>query len=71
MLSIFNQYTDGVYSVTEYTRDGATISHIIKTIIQTEPSEPQEPEPTMKEIQETQMAIMSGIFDIYMAQLGM
>lgn len=32
---------------------------------------PPIPQPTNAEIQDTQMAILSGIFDIYMAQTGM
>ena len=69
MLFILKQYTQEGMQITEYTIDGTTVSHTVKTPIQTEPIEPEEPEPTLKEIQDTQMAIMSGIFDIYVTQL--
>ena len=73
MIFILNHYEQDGMNVTEYTKDGETISHTVKTPIpqEIEPIEPQEPEPTNREIQETQMAIMSGIFDIYMAQMGL
>ncbi len=49
MLYILNKYVDNNVQVAEYTKDGTTVSHTVKTPIQTEPSEPQEPEPTINE----------------------
>ncbi len=67
---ILKEYEKDGFKFTEYTFDNENISHVTKELIQTEPIEPSEPEPTLKEIQETQMAIMSGIFDVYLAQLN-
>lgn len=47
MLSILKQYTDGEYQVTEYTEDGKTVSHIVKTPIHTEQANTIEPQPTL------------------------
>lgn len=37
MLRILSKYEQDGYLITEYTRDGTTISHTVKTPIQTEP----------------------------------
>ncbi|MGC4378241.1 hypothetical protein WD019_15135 [Fictibacillus sp. Mic-4] len=31
MLKILKQYSEGEYLITEYTRDGQTVSHVVKT----------------------------------------
>jgi hypothetical protein len=36
MLEILRQYIDGDYQVTEYTKNGQTISHVVKVPVQTE-----------------------------------
>lgn len=40
------------------------------SFITPEPSEPQVPEPTMRELKENQVAIMNGLIDLYMSNLG-
>jgi len=49
MLKILNQYEQDGYQITEYTKDGTTVSHTVKVPIQTEPVEPVEPRPTTDE----------------------
>lgn len=49
MLELLRENEKDGYIIKEYTKDGKNISHIIKTIIQTEPVEPWEPEPTLEE----------------------
>lgn len=36
MIEILRQYIDGDYQVTEYTKDGQTVSHVVKVPIQAE-----------------------------------
>lgn len=50
MISILRTYIEGDNKVTEYTKDGANVSHIVKEAIQTEPIEPVETQPTLEEI---------------------
>lgn len=69
-MKIINKYESDGMSVTEYTKDGTTVSHTVKTPMQTESIEPQEPEPTNKELKENQVAIMNGLIDLYMTNLG-
>lgn len=49
MLQILNQYKQDGYQITEYTKDGTTVSHTVKVPIQTEPIEPVEPPTTIEE----------------------
>lgn len=51
MLQIFSQYTENDMQITEYTKDGTTISHTVRVAIQTESVEPVEPQPSSEEIQ--------------------
>lgn len=46
MLKILNQYIEDNLQVTEYTKDGTTVSHTVKVPIQTEEPTPQ---PTLEE----------------------
>lgn len=53
-MEILNQYVDNDYQVTEYTKDGTTVSHTVRTPIPVEPIEPIEPiepQPTLEELQ--------------------
>ena len=43
MLNVLKDYIDGDMQVTEYTRDGLTVSHIVKTPVQSDIPE-QKPE---------------------------
>ncbi|MGE7624610.1 hypothetical protein ACQKMD_16595 [Viridibacillus sp. NPDC096237] len=48
------EYEENGFKVTEYTRDGETVSHTIREAIITEPIEPPvpvEPKPTLEELQ--------------------
>ena len=49
MLQILNKYEQDNYQITEYTKDGTTVSHTVKMPIQTEPMEPVEPQPSIEE----------------------
>lgn len=56
MLKILRQYEENGYQVTEYTRDGVTVSTTIKQPIpvdlpEPEPIEPTEPQPTPEDMQ--------------------
>lgn len=48
-LRILNQHEQDGYQITEYTKDGITISHTAEVLIQTEPVEPIEPQPSIDE----------------------
>lgn len=48
MLQILREYVQDGYTITEYTRDGETISHTVKTAIPPE-IEPVEEQPTLEE----------------------
>ncbi len=48
MFKILNKYEEDGLKITEYTKDDVTVSHIIKTPIQTEPIKP-ESAPTLAE----------------------
>lgn len=49
-MKILNQYAQDGYKVTQYTKDGTTVSHAIRTLI-TKPVEiePIEPQPTLEQ----------------------
>lgn len=47
-MEILKQYIYDAYQVTEYTKDGETVSHVVKTPIPQE-IEPIEPVPTIEE----------------------
>lgn len=51
MVRKLRDFIDGDEKVTEYTRDGVTVSHTVRTAVQTEQpeQEPQEPVETMEE----------------------
>lgn len=49
MISILHKHIENGIQVTEYTRDGVTVSHTVRTPVQTEQPEPQEPVETMEE----------------------
>ena len=48
MLTILRKYTEDNFIVTEYTKDGETVSHIVKTPIPTE-IEPTVPQASIEE----------------------
>lgn len=48
-MEILNKYEGDGFLVIEYTVDGSTVSHTVKTPIQTEPIEPQEPQTTTED----------------------
>lgn len=50
-MKVLNRYEQDGLSVTEYTNDGVNVSHVVKTILITEPIEIN-PLPTLEEIQE-------------------
>jgi len=46
MIEILRQYIEGDMQVTEYTKDGKTVSHVVKVPVQTEvPADEQIPVP--------------------------
>lgn len=47
-VSILNKYEQDGNQVTEYTKDGETVSHVVKTPLPQE-VESEEPEPTIEE----------------------
>jgi hypothetical protein len=51
MLQVLREYQEDAQEVTEYTRDGETVSHTVRVPIQEEtpPAEPTETEPTLEE----------------------
>lgn len=54
-MQILRQYEEDGLLVTEYTKDGTTVSHTVRVPIQTEsiePVEPTEPQPTLEEVAE-------------------
>lgn len=69
-MQILNEYILNGMSVIEYTNDGETVSHIVKTLIVTEPII-EISQPTNQEINDMQIVIMNGLTDIYMATLGL
>ncbi|WP_042348233.1 hypothetical protein [Bacillus massiliigorillae] len=46
---ILNEYIEGNMNVIEYSRDGVTVSHVVKTTIQVDV--PIEPQPTIEDLQ--------------------
>lgn len=67
---VFREYIEDGYQVTEYTRDGETVSHKVTVPVQSEPIESIVPEPTIEEqiLAETnyqtallEMNIMGGV----------
>lgn len=71
MLQILRKFIEGVEQVTEYTRDGVTVSHIVRTPLQIEQPqpEPQEPQPTLEELQ-AQTLMNTEMLLVY-SELGM
>lgn len=51
MISILNQYIENDILITEYTKDGKTVSHIVKTCVSENEEQPIESQPTLEEIQ--------------------
>lgn len=49
MLQIIKHFIEDDMEVIEYTKDGKTVSHIVKTPVQTELIEPPAPQPTIEE----------------------
>lgn len=49
MLSILSEEIEEGFKVIRYTKDGETVTHTVKTPIQTESSELIEPQPTIEE----------------------
>lgn len=49
MIQILKQYIEGDNQVTEYTRDGETVSHTVKQPVVTEPQEPVVPQETLEQ----------------------
>lgn len=49
MLQIIKHFIENDMEVIEYTKDGKTVSHIVKTPVQTELIEPPAPQPTIEE----------------------
>lgn len=80
MLNILREYIDGDMQFTEYTRDGVTVSHTVRTPVQTEQPEPepQEPVETMEQkiarleqlVQEQNLTQMEVLATIYEEILG-
>jgi hypothetical protein len=53
MLSILREYIEDNYRVIEYTKDGQTVSHVVKTPVQTEiPLEETLPVPPQETLEE-------------------
>jgi hypothetical protein len=66
MIEILRQYIDGDYQVTEYTKDGQTVSHVVKIPLQTEvPAGEQIPVPPTFEQR------LSAVEDVITALLGL
>ena len=71
MLSVLKRYVDNDLEVTEYTQDGTSVSHIVRTPVQTEQPEVvlQEPKPTLEELQ-AQVLMNTEMLLIY-SEFGM
>lgn len=52
-MEVLKAYTDGDMEVTEYTKDGVTVSHTIRVPVRTEPIAPTAPQPSIEERLET------------------
>lgn len=72
MIQILRQYVEGDYQVIEYTKDGATVSHTVKTPIQNETAgeqlPPLPPNPVLQLQQEneelqTRIELMQQVLD--------
>ncbi|MGE7922384.1 hypothetical protein ACQKND_04255 [Viridibacillus arvi] len=50
-VKLLREYEENGEKVTEYTRDGETVSHTVRKPIVTEPPAPIEPQPTLEELQ--------------------
>ena len=80
MIQILNEYIEGVVHVTEYTLDGVTVSHTVRTPVQTEQSQPetQPPVETMEEkiarleqqVQSDNLIVMETLASIYEEIIG-
>jgi ribosomal protein S16 len=66
MLRILNQYELDGYKVVEYTKDGVTVSHTVKTLIQTEPIEPVEPRSSIEELILAENLYQTALFEFQM-----
>ena len=52
MIQVLREYIEGDMQITEYTRDGVTVSHTVRTPVQTEQPEPQEPQTPVETMEE-------------------
>ncbi|NNU96163.1 hypothetical protein [Anoxybacillus sp. EFIL] len=75
MISILRQYIEGDMNVIEYTKDGVTVSHVVKTPVQNETAgeqlPPLPPNPLLQLQQENQqlkqqLAQINGDFVAFM-----
>lgn len=61
---ILRQYEEGNYIVIEYTKDQATVSHVVK-VLKNEPVDeldpPEQPEITLVELQQVQQEIIESV----------
>ena len=65
-MEIINRYIENGIQITEFDNGYIVKEQVPEDLI----IEPPIPQPTNSEIQETQMTILSGIADVYMATLG-
>lgn len=66
MVSILREYTDGNFQVTEYTKDGQTVSHVVKVPIDsdTQPGETIPVPPTFEQR-------LAALEEAFLANLGL
>lgn len=64
-MKVLRRYKEGNYQVTEYTKDGETVSHVVKTLISRE-SEATESQPTIRELILVENQYQTALLEIQM-----
>lgn len=51
MLIVKNEYAEGDFKTTEYTKDGINVCHVVKSVISSDVQPSENPMPTTEEMQ--------------------